>query len=160
MTLLLCTLIIRVTTPLNFWLPSYLMALTFISKVYGGRSTGSIITYDSGFLSLLDPGDLILSDMSFPCISTSLENRGVTLLISPFAHSNDQFTPDKVDETHKIDSVRIHIERCVQRIKLYRIMSDKVTRDIFPNIDRIVYACAVSTNIQLPINSPAGCNKK
>lgn len=73
--------------------------VTFISKVYGSRPTDSFITSDSGFPSLLEPGDLLISDKGFPWIRTSLANSRVTLLMPPLVHSNAQFTADEVDET-------------------------------------------------------------
>lgn len=40
--------------------------VSFISKCYGGRSSDSYITNDSGFLNLLEPDDLVLADKGFP----------------------------------------------------------------------------------------------
>ncbi|KAH7959106.1 hypothetical protein HPB49_008308 [Dermacentor silvarum] len=40
--------------------------IAFMSAVYGGRQTDSFITQDSGFLNLVQEGDIILSDKGFP----------------------------------------------------------------------------------------------
>jgi len=46
--------------------------ISFLSKCYGGRTSDSFITYDSGFLEKLEPGDEVLADKGFPGIKTKL----------------------------------------------------------------------------------------
>ena len=87
-----------------------------ISKGYGGRATDSFITNDSGFLNLIEPDDSVLADKGFPQIKSELSKRDAMLVIPPFAF-NPQFTHDEIDDTYKIASVRIHVERAIQRIK-------------------------------------------
>ena len=40
-------------------------AISFLSKCWGGRATDKCITMNSGFLRLLDPGDVVLADRGF-----------------------------------------------------------------------------------------------
>lgn len=49
--------------------------INFLSKCYGGRSSDTFITTDCGFLSLLEPGDVILADKGFPEIITDCERQ-------------------------------------------------------------------------------------
>ena len=40
-------------------------AISFLSKCWGGRATDKCITMNSGFLKLLDFGDVVLADWGF-----------------------------------------------------------------------------------------------
>ena len=62
----------------------------------------------------------------------------------------EYFTEKEVVETEKIPSVRIHIERIMQRIKTHRILS-KVTMKMLPYIDAIVLMAGILVNVQPPI---------
>ncbi|KAH0561199.1 hypothetical protein KQX54_014431 [Cotesia glomerata] len=58
--------------------------------------------------------------------------------------------PEQVEETYQVASVRIHIERVMQRIRTYKIV-DKFTIDLLPYSDAIVFMCCVLVNLQPPI---------
>lgn len=58
--------------------------ISFLSKCYGGRSSDSFITNDSGFLNLLEPGDIVLADKGFPGIRPGCEIQTVFKLCLPF----------------------------------------------------------------------------
>lgn len=123
--------------------------ISFVSKCYGGRTSDSFITNDSGFLSKLELGDIVLADKGFPGIKTSCENSNCILVMPPILH-HGRFTEDEVMETHTVASVRIHIERVFSRLKTHGILN-KISMDLMPVIDEIIHICCVSTNLQLPI---------
>lgn len=58
--------------------------VAFLSKAYGGRHTDSFIMRDSAFLSLVQPGDVVLSDKGFLHIKTTVEGRGAIIVMPPF----------------------------------------------------------------------------
>ena len=119
--------------------------ITFVSKCYGGKWTDGYITNDSGFLELLDPGDEVLADKEFPQIKAELLNRKCTLVMPPFGF-NPQFTREEVLEGYSIASVRIHVERAIQRVKIFKIL-EHVSHDMFPHMDKIVrMACILANN--------------
>lgn len=126
--------------------------VTFVSKVYSGGSTDSFMTSDSGFLDLLEPGDVILSEKGFPCTMTSFKDKGVNVVVPPFVRDNKKFSED--EDLHKILSVQGHVERCMERLKRYRILSDKLSSDLFPHLEKVAYACAVLTNLKLTVINP------
>ena len=86
----------------------------FISKGFGGKTTDSDITVQSGFLSLLEPGDVILADRGFPQIRSECENGGAILVMPPFSEGPGQFSSEMMDDTLKIATERIHVERSHQ----------------------------------------------
>lgn len=125
--------------------------ISFVSRCYGGKSTDAQITSTCGFLDLLEPGDLVLADKGFPQIKTLLDEngKGILMVMPPFLY-NKTFTAEQVEETYQVASVRIHIERVMQRIRTYKIV-DKFTIDLLPYSDAIVLMCCILVNLQPPI---------
>lgn len=121
--------------------------ISYVSRPYGGRSTHSFITSDCGILHMLEPGDLVLADKGFPQIRSALVDRGVQFQMPIFARPNQPFTRE-VFSTYKIASARIHVERCTQRTKLFRILSERLSTDLLPNIAKIIDMCAVLAKLQ------------
>ncbi|XP_043286594.1 uncharacterized protein [Venturia canescens] len=141
----------------------YLIAITpdgfvcKLSKGYGGRATDSFITNDCGLLSCIEPGDTVLADKGFPQIKSELLKRNALLVIPPFAF-DPQFTNSEIDETYKIASVRIHVERAIQRIKLCNILK-LIPISLLPYLDAIMHMCCVIANSKPPlIKNPEAAN--
>ncbi|XP_064462552.1 uncharacterized protein LOC135373250 [Ornithodoros turicata] len=125
--------------------------ISFVSRVFGGRSSDTYITANSGLLDLLEPNDLVMADKGFPHIRCDLDARQVTLEIPPFARMNEQFTALEVERTYKIASHRVHVERCIQRIKIFNILNAKLPQELRNHVDKIVTLCCVLANMQKPI---------
>ncbi|XP_037526446.2 uncharacterized protein LOC119403592 [Rhipicephalus sanguineus] len=120
---------------------------TFLSKGFGGRTTDATITVQSDFLSLLEPGDLVLADKGFPGIRTSVGEKNATLVMPPFATS-PQFTESEVDATYETASVRIHVERVIQRLKIFDIITHKIPYELTGYCDEILHVLSVITNLK------------
>ena len=69
-----------------------------------------------GILDLLEPGDSVMANRGFE-IQDLLVSKNSSLNIPPFMRCKDQLDPDEEDETRRIASVRIHVERAIERIK-------------------------------------------
>lgn len=115
-----------------------------MSQAYGGRTTDAYITNDSGFLELLEPGDEVLANKGFPQIRSELMKRNAILTTLPFA-LNPQFSDEEAEEGYNIASVRIHLERSIQRIKLLHIL-DHIPSDLFPYVNSIMHMCCIIAN--------------
>lgn len=120
-----------------------------MSKCYGGRAGDCFITNDCGIIDLIEPGDVILADKGFPTTQTQVENKNAIFVILPFLH-NPQFSAEEVEETYNIASVRIHIERIMQRIKDFNIFC-KVPIPSFPHIDEIIFVVCALINLEKSI---------
>ena len=59
-------------------------AIVFISLAWGGRVSDKVITQQCTFLSLIDPGNVILADRGFN-VHDDIVIRGGKLQIPPFA---------------------------------------------------------------------------
>lgn len=128
--------------------------ITFKSRVAGGRKSDSQITIESGLISLLEDGDIILADKGFPSVQEKIDNQGKKsfVVMPPFLEGNVAFTKEEAESTYKIASVRIHVERIMQRLRTYRVL-DKIPDHLFGYVDDILHICCVLVNLQPPIMS-------
>ncbi|KAJ8665861.1 hypothetical protein QAD02_007523 [Eretmocerus hayati] len=128
--------------------------ICFKSRAAGGRKSDSQLTIESGLLDLLEEGDVVLADKGFPDIKTVIDASGkkVLVVMPPFLSDKKEFTKQETEDTYNIASVRIHVERIMQRLRVYKIL-DKIPRNLFPHIDDIIQMCCVLVNLQPPIFS-------
>ena len=96
--------------------------ITFVSHLYEGSITDVDLVEQSGLLSLLEAGDSVMADKGFG-IPHLLSSFGVRLNIPPFRRGERAFSPDNVVKTKKIAAVRIHIERAINRVKEFSLIS-------------------------------------
>ncbi|XP_064455059.1 uncharacterized protein LOC135366316 [Ornithodoros turicata] len=125
--------------------------VSFVYSAYGGRASDTHIAGNCGILNLLEPGDMVMADKGFPHIHSSLLEKRVTLEMPPFGRMGQQFTAAQVERTYRIASHRIHVERCIQRIKMFSILRDRLTPELRFHVDKIVRMCCVLVNLQNPI---------
>lgn len=125
--------------------------VSFVSKSYGGRISDAQITTLSGILDLLEPDDLVLADKGFPGIQSTIDEKGagIILVMPPFLRGG-MFSEEQVEETYQVAKFRIHIERIMQRIRIYNILS-KLPMHLLPHADNIIFMCCVLVNLQPPI---------
>ena len=125
-------------------------ALTFISDLYGGHCSDKTIVEHCGILQLLEEGDSVMADRGFE-IQDLLAPRKVYLNISPFMRSKDQLNPDEEDETREIASVRIHVERAIERVKNCNILKQILPNSMSEDIDKIWKVCCLLSNFKGPL---------
>ncbi|XP_021000780.2 uncharacterized protein [Parasteatoda tepidariorum] len=95
--------------------------IIFLSKLYGGRHSDKEITIDSGFLNLVKSGDKILADRGFR-IEEVVGLKGARIVVPAFTTGKSQLSGREVSHSRIISKARVHIERCIRRIKSYRIL--------------------------------------
>ena len=127
--------------------------ITFVSKLWAGRVTDKTITKESGVLEKLDSGDNVMADRGFDIHDILPE--GVTLNIPPFKGSRSQLTGDETEETARIASVRIHVERAIGRVKNYHILEGVMPLSLTKVADQVFTVCCYLTNF-LPPLLPSG----
>jgi len=121
--------------------------ITFVSKLYPGSTSNKKIVANCGVLNTFNPGDLILADKGF-LISDILPN-GTYLNIPPSLVST-QFTPSEVEKTKNIARARIHVERAIQRLKQYQILSH-IPKSLYIKSSIIFQLCAALVNFKNPL---------
>ncbi|KAL1479806.1 hypothetical protein MTO96_051563 [Rhipicephalus appendiculatus] len=86
-------------------------------------------------------------------IQDMLSDINVGLNMPPFL-TRGQFSEDEVRETEDIASLRIHVERRIQRIKNFHIFDRPIPLSLGPIISEVWIVCALLTNFQSPIVRP------
>lgn len=119
----------------------------FISPAYGGRCSDKFITQESGFLEYLRPGDEVMADRGFP-IRDLLFERKVNLVLPAFTRKGGQLSDEDVTATRRIANVRIHVERVIRRLKVFKIISQTVPINLAYKMDKILRICAALVNMQ------------
>ena len=99
----------------------------------------------SGFCELLEPGDTILADKGFPSIGARLADKGGLLVMPPFkkGQKSFQFSKAQNEDGYKIASVRVLVERAIQRMKGFQCL-DFVRPEMCDHFDdTLVIICGI-----------------
>lgn len=91
-----------------------------VSDLYTGSISDKEIIIQSGFLDKLSKVDGVMVDKGF-LIQDELAARQAHLVIPPLLKKKPQFSEEELDSTRSIANLRIHVERCMERIKNYHI---------------------------------------
>ncbi|XP_074632478.1 uncharacterized protein LOC141890838 [Acropora palmata] len=126
-------------------------SVCFISDLYGGCISDKEITSKSGVIDKLQRADEIKADRGFN-IQEMLASKGVKVNVPPFMNQSGQFTEQEMLATRRIATLRIHVERAIERIKNYHIL-DFIPTNLCKNclIDMIFFVCAMLTNFLPPL---------
>ena len=124
--------------------------VSFISKYYGGRATDNQIFLQSGLLNLVQSGESIMLDKGFR-IEEACARRGVKIVRPPFLQEKRKFTMEEARLTAAIASARVHVERCNQRIKAFKITGDTMSARLIPYVDDIFNIICGVVNLSSPI---------
>ena len=125
-------------------------AVTFVSKLFPGAISDKQLTLKSGLLELLEKGDSVMADRGFD-IQDQLMPLGVRLNIPAFSKGKVQFSNEELIETRRIATLRIHVERAMERIKNYHILDRNIPSSLNNIAEQIVTVCAILTNFMPPL---------
>ena len=124
--------------------------ITFVSDLYPGCISDKELTRRSGILGLLQRGDRVMADRGFD-IQDDLTPLGVKLNMPPFLRGKTQLDTNEMVETRRIASVRIHVERAMERIKNYHIFDKVIPASLTDLANQIFFVCAVLSNFWPPL---------
>ena len=99
---------------------------------------------------MLEPYDQVMADRGFD-IAAELAERCCTLNIPPFTRGKSQLSRAEVGRHRKISSLRIHVERAIERLKNFRILQGVFPLNHVHTLDDIVVVCAAVVNMWPPI---------
>ena len=120
-------------------------AITFISELFDGSIS------DKEFLqNQWNQGDSVMADRGFT-IDEELKSLGVTLNIPSFLKGRDQLTSAEVKESQTIASVRIHVERAIQRVKRFNILRNEIPLTLHGSVNQIWTVCCLLCNFMPPL---------
>ena len=122
--------------------------VSFISDLYGGNISDKKLTQLSGLLNLSEAGDAIMADHGFTI--HDILPPGVTLNTPPCMNDSGQLTESERITRRRIASVKIHVERTMERIKNYQILHN-VLNSMHNKINQVFFVYAVLTNFLPPL---------
>ncbi|KAG0445657.1 hypothetical protein HPB47_004672, partial [Ixodes persulcatus] len=104
------------------------------------------------FLTVIAPngGDEIMADRGFS-LEAHLEARGIKMNVPAFTKGKPQLSESEVTKTRRIASVRIHVERAINRIKTYRIFKSSLCITSRRTLSDMVFVCAGLCNLKRPL---------
>lgn len=101
------------------------------------------------FLKLIKPGEQALANEGFLQIKYVLYKRKATLVILLITF-NPLFSNQVVKESYHTATVRIHVEKAIQRVEISRILSH-IPVHLFAHIHAILHVCSIVANTQHPL---------
>ena len=120
-------------------------AVVYVSRTWGGRASDKHIT---GHIDALKPGEQVMVDKGF-AIKSILLPRSVELVIPDFkGQGGSQLTETEGKTSEKIAEARIHVERAMQRIRMYHILDNEFKLSMAHLADQIFTVCAFLVNFQ------------
>ena len=122
----------------------------FVSSLYPGSISDKELTKKSGLLHLLESGDSVMAGRGFD-IQDELTPLGVRLNIPPFLKGKTQLKKEELVETRRIASLRIHVERAIERIKNYHIFDRVIPASLTNVAEQMVFVCTILTNFMPPL---------
>ena len=126
-------------------------SISCISKAYGGRASDKKIFSESGVLEKLEPyADAVMVDKGF-MIEDLCETYAVELIRPPFLRKKVQFSEHEAKLTADIARARVHVERAIQRLRLFNVLKQKMPWTLLPYADAIITTIGGITNLCNPI---------
>ena len=124
-------------------------AVVYVSRAWGGRASDKHITsHSQDLIDALKPGEQVMVDRGF-AIESILLPRSVELVIPDFkGQCRSQLTEIEGKMSEKIAEARIHVERAMQRIKMYHILGNEFKLSMAHLADQIFTVCAFLVNFQ------------
>jgi len=130
-------------------------AFTFVSDTWGGNVSDRFITEKSGLLDLVEEGDDIMADRGFT-IRDLLLFRDATLNMPPFTRkckfgNKKKLNCNEIRETRQIAKLRIHVERAIERLKNFRMLSNIIPLSCQPLHNQMIIVAAFMCNLLPPL---------
>ncbi|XP_055633787.1 uncharacterized protein LOC129774113 [Toxorhynchites rutilus septentrionalis] len=137
----------------------YLIAVTpggticYISHGYGGKASDKQIVTAEKLLEKFKIGEAVMTDKGFS-IDTECKALGVKLVRPPFLTApRYQLSTMDARVNVSIAASRVHVERAIQRIKIFEIFNNKLDTRFLPILDDLIYIACGIVNISKPILS-------
>lgn len=125
-------------------------ALGFLSEFFTGSISDRELTNRCGIIDHLNPGDDVIADKGFE-VQDDFAKKGVTINIPSFLKGKVQFSREEVEHNKKIASLRIHVERCIERIKNWHVFDSRIPITLAPVASDMFITVGALTNFLPPL---------
>ncbi|XP_072141291.1 uncharacterized protein [Dermacentor andersoni] len=125
--------------------------ITFLSDCFGGRASDKACVDNSDILGRLEPfKDDIMVDKGFN-IDSRCAALGIGVVQPPFLRKQTQFSPEDAAKTLQVARARVHVERAIQRLTLFRILKGPLPWETLAVVDDIMIIIAGIVNLSAPV---------
>ena len=124
--------------------------LCFVSDLFPGSTSDKEITVLSGFLEKLNHGDQVMADKGFNC-QDELASVGASPVIPTFLDKKVQFSSKETKHNKVVASLRVHVERLMERIKNWHIFDRKIPITLAPIASDMLVVVSALTNFHPPL---------
>ncbi|XP_030031027.1 uncharacterized protein LOC115447884 isoform X2 [Manduca sexta] len=124
--------------------------VNFVSNGYAGRISDVNLLENSKFLECLQPGACILADRGFKHLELYLSQKGFVLLRPPSVPTGIKLSKADVKQTKQIASLRIHVERVIQRLREFGMLKlhSVVNNNLIGMLDLCIRTACALINLQ------------
>ena len=122
-------------------------AITYVSHLYTGSISDKAIFLESDLPRLLRQGDLVLADKGFR-IENELKGMGVKLVTPIFLRDKVQFNISQVAFNKSVSHYRVHVERAISRIKIYKYFEGPIQYSTLDSANDLFFIAAHLTNFK------------
>lgn len=124
--------------------------ISFVSDAYSGKASDKLIFNEEKLIDSLESHvDELMVDKGVS-IENECTNKCIKLHIPPFMRA-ERLTPAEASRNESIARARIHVERAIQRIKIFKIMTEKLNASVLGLIDDIIVTVCGVVNLSPPI---------
>lgn len=125
--------------------------ITFVSNGFGGKTSDKASVKQSHVLDELSSfEDDVMIDKGFN-IDDMCGKRGLGVVQPPFLRNATQFSSAEANKTVRIARARVHVERAIQRMKLFKVLKGPVPWEMVGALDHILITIAGIVNLSSPI---------
>ena len=115
----------------------------FSSELYPGSISDKEIVKRRGLLKILQPSEETMADKGFT-IKGELASVQATFVMPNFLQARKQFTKDEAEHNKRVANLRVHAERCMERIKNWYILDRRIPVSLAHVTSDIVLAGFIS----------------
>ncbi|KAK7890924.1 hypothetical protein WMY93_022887 [Mugilogobius chulae] len=119
-------------------------AITFVSSLYAGSMSDREIFKQSGIISVLQPDMAVMVDKGF-----LIDNLAPCKVYRPaYLSGRTQMSRQDVLQTQTIARLRVHVERCIRRVKENKLFDRVVPVSVCGSIDELFNVACFLVNYQ------------
>ncbi|XP_003427091.1 uncharacterized protein LOC100679641 [Nasonia vitripennis] len=123
----------------------------FKSKTFDAQGEDTSVFTQTALLESLDPmKEAIMADNSLNIEAECVE-RNITLIKALRLEKNKQYSAKDVELIKNVCAARVHVDRTLQRIKMYKVLQTKISWRLLPYLDDICTIVAGVVNLKNPI---------
>lgn len=125
--------------------------ISYVSKGYSGNSSDKFMFNNENIINQFDSGDTIIVERGF-LIEEETKAKGIKLIRpTPFQSNQLHFNDANVITNTKVAVLKLHVERAIEKMNMFKIMTTTVEYHLLPHIDDIVFIIASIVNLSCPL---------